>query len=611
MGYVDHTPATFSSSSEKSALLYSLDAGVNYSLDSLSVSDNQASEIRNMWLENGIITSRPAMVKLESKIEGTKINSSSLFLGNIIIHSGTKLYRLSNDNTCTELLNGLYDDISVPVYFYGELYIFNKDKIFVVNRDMVAEERIPYAPLYMTSCDDKKVTGTKVSDFEPNIFAPYVAISYRSALVSDIDGGVYQYAFPQDIDRNRKFEIYFEDRLLKEGEYELTDERFKLINLKQKEFNTVVLKYYCTDEKLQFGDDVQKCTIGAAFGGGTLEGTRIFLSGNSEKPGRYYTSELENGVYFKENSGGVIGQGIENVVAFTKQYGYLLAFTANTVSRIDYNFDSENGGYYAVKTISSNVGSDMPKSLAVVDNRTVFANSTGGIFIVDTIEYTDNLNIVPISRNITDSSAKKGFFSISDEELKKAVGCIFERKYMLLAGNTIFIWDFGESAYVSSADYVKSAKRLVWFEFSVPCETNFIVSSDKNLYLVQKDDDENSTVFTFDKSAHSDIQTDYGFRSKNIDMSLPHTKKTVSTIKFQCKTEREMDVTLKFYADGKVYYTKELHVVPDIDGYADIYLKLPRYVLDRFAFEIEGNTACSGFFNIGFDYTILKNNLKK
>lgn len=604
MGYVDHTPQSFSSSSKKAALLYSIDSGLNYSVDSLSVSDNQASEIRNMWLENGIVTSKPGTVKLDNIIDGLKINSSIVFLGNIIFHCGTKLYMLSKDDTVGELIDGLYDEKSVSVYFYGELYIFNKDKIFTVNREFVAEERLPYAPLYREGYESTNYIFKNVSGFEPNVFAPYVTVSYD---IMDSD----RYRFPPNMDTNRKYEIYLKDRLLKSDEYTIEGHYFRLVNLKQEEVNTLTIKYYCTDETIYFGDDIQKCTVGAAFGGGTLDGTRIILSGNSEKPGKFYTSELENGIYFKENSGGVIGQGVENIVAFTKQYGYLLAFTSNTVSRIDYNFDSDNGGFYSVKTISSNVGCDIPESVEVVDNRTVFANSTGGIFIVDTMEYTDNLNIVPISRNITDASGKRGLFSVSAEELKKAVSCIFERKYMLLAGNKVFIWDFGESVYVSSSDYIKSAKRLVWFEFEVSDGTVCILSSDKKLYFIQKENDTQCAVFVSDKSQNAQDVAEYGLVSKNIDMSLPHIRKTVLAFKFQCKTGKETDIILQFFADGVKYYTRNVHVIPDVDGYADVYIKLPGYVLDRFAFEIKGNAACVGFFNIGFDYMVLKDNFKR
>ncbi len=604
MGYVDHNPPSYSSSSVKSAILTTADAGVNYSTDSLLIDDGQASDLKNMWLKNGILTSKPALSdKIHAFAEGKNINSLTSFEDATIIHIGTELYKFDG-NEAILLLEGLPDARSIPVEFAGKLFLYSKQTIFTVTRDFEAKEEFPYAPMWCENMYIATGTGTKIESFKPNMLAPFVSCSYKVSIENIERNGI---AYPVDMDTTRKHFLYLNDELLSEDQFYIENTRIYFNDVNTSNGDVIKLSYYSTNEEFDLSQRIWGCTVGSSFGGGTLDGTRVILGGNSEYPGRYFTSELGDGLRFYEDSGGVIGAGTEDITAFSKQYVYLMIFTKNTVSRMSYTYDADLGGYFTVKTISTSIGCDIPDSVEVVDNRTVFAN-TDGIYIIDVTDNFDELNIVPISKNITDNYGKNGYFSVPKEELLQGKCCLYDRKYMFLAGERIFIWDYGQVAYASSSDFVKSAKRLVWFEFDSD-RAKWLTVTGRKLYCI-KEIDGCYEIYAYDENKKS-TQNNIFFLSKNMDLSYPHMKKTVVGFNLECKTDVRTPITVEFFADGKKYKSCYAEIEPNADGYAVFSVKLPKYALSHFAFAIKPGLSSVGIVNTRIDYVVLKRNVIK
>ena len=610
MGYIDHAVPSYASSELKTAFMHTLDTGVDYATDSALIEDERAQSIKNMWLENGILTSVPPFSPLSAvdNFPVGEIHSYFNFDECLFFHIGKCLYGLSDGNL-TLLSDSFPDYDSIPVEFVGKLYFYCNSHIFSVDRNQLVKEEFPFAPLYRYSCSSNSDVGNYSQDFKPNILAPYISMTYDS---ENRVNGSWGYKFPRDFDSSRPFQVYFCDRLLTEDEYTVYDDKFDLIDLEQEEENSVKLCYYSTNAELDLSAVLSNCKKGISFGGGTLEGTRVILAGNSEYPGKYFFSELANPLCFYENSGGTLGSGSQDITAFSKQYGYLLIFTADTVSRMTYVYTQDYGGYFSVSTIHESIGCDIPESIALADNRTVFANTYGGIYLVDSTDIFDRLNIVPISRNITDLSRNRGYFSVPATELKKASGCVYERKYLLSAGNKIFVWDFGACGYTSSSDYVKSAKKLIWFELDSAQEKK-IFTSGTFLYCTYLSEAGYNTFCSLSKNSekNSDTGDEYGFHSKNMDLSYPHIKKCVDAISFECRIPEETEVTLNSYADGILYSTIKTKLIPGKDGCAVFAASLPHHILRRFAFEVKCKDSGTGIFNIRIDYRILKRNLSR
>lgn len=606
MGYVNVGVPKLAKATVRNAVLYSADGGVDYSFDGMLIDDDKASDIKNMWLKNGILTVRDTPCG-DSLIEfaGRCFNSLTDFAGYSVIHMGSQLYRLAEDGA-EQIFDGLPDKKSIPVQFSGKLYIYCDARVFSVTRDFSVKEEMPYAPLYSIYDSPGAVYPEIVTDFKANVLAPYISVQYKTAATISESTS---FNLRERWDSSKMYEIYLNGEKNDECVPIVNEEgdKFRLTgNVDFKGVTTVEIRFYSKDEQFDYIGKLTDCTVGTAFGGGTLDGTRVILAGNSNYPGKYFSSALGNALYFTPDSGGEVGCGNEDITGFSLQSGYLMVFTSGTVSRMSYGYTEEGGGYYSLKTVSTDVGCDAPLSIALVDNKTVFASSANGIYIVDTNEIYDSLNIVPISANITDENGKEGWFSLTDEERKGASHCIHERKYILCTGKRTFIWDFGAGVYTSSSDHIRSARKLKWFEFYTD-KCLRIVSSRRKLFALMASDDGGSGLYAFGDEGKND--TDAFYMSKLMDFGQPHIRKSVNRFKCGCKTDKETNVTLEFYADGELYRRVVTRIVPDKEGYAEINLKVPGQYLTYFAYGMRTSCSGVGFFNTAIEYTLLKDNL--
>ena len=593
MGYVFHAPPSFSSSGTRSLLLYSADGGVDYAAGGLSDGEKN-KRAQNLWLRGGIPESRPAFCSSGEELTGA-LHMTKEFCGSMLLHVGSVLYRLES-GAATPLFSGLPDAKSIPVEFSGKLYLYCHTHIYCVDRTFAAKEVYPTAPLYRESCQSNTDVGTIVKTFKPNMLAPYIAIDYDSENTVGTSRG---YKFPGDMDKSRHFDVYFEGELVHPSEYTVEEQRFIFKTLKQTEKNSVRLCYYTTLASKDISGTLSGCTVGTAFGGGMLEGTRVILAGNPENGGAYYMSELADPLAFYEGNGGTVGESAGNITAFSKQNGELLVFTESTVSRMSYHYSSSDGGYFSTKTIHAMIGCDVPESVALAGNRTVFANSSSGIYLVDSTELFDRMNIVPISHNITDLTGKRGYFAQSPENRKKAKGTVFDRKYLLCAGDAAFVWDFGAADY-SGSDPAKAEKRLVWTEFDGMENKRFLACGETVAVL-----HETATGSEIQKPASGETVC-FVLDSGGMDLGKAHVKKEVYKFALECKTSRKTPLDFAFYADGQTYFHEKITAEPGKDGLARVYVSLPRYALDRFRFVISGENANVGLMNLRVDYRVLK-----
>ncbi len=606
MGYVDVGLPDISSSAVKTAFKASCNEGVDYSTDGLASEDTKSALVKNMWLKNGVLTSRKLLSDTGFTLDGDSIHAKIHCFGHEIIHAGKGLYAVDGEN-CKELFFGLPDKDSFFVEFSGKLYLYCEYYLISVDRELKATEEMQYAPVYAETCS--KSGGTinfTTNDFEPNMLAPIIKVYY--AKLNGYNDG--EYSFPENMDVSRKFWLYMNDEPLEEKYYTSDEKCFYVDRELAKNLDNIFsIVYYSVinDEYAVFKkcSAVGGCKVGTAYGGGTIDGTRVICAGNPEFPGRYFCSELANPLWFKENTGGNAGNGTEDITAFSKQYSDLLIFTDSTVSRMKYNYTSDNGGYFSVHTINSAVGCDIPGSVKSVENRTVFANSTGGIFIVDSTDNFDLLNILAISRNITDSDGVNGYFSVPAEERVLGDATLHDSKYMLKMGDKVFIWDYGNSPYVSSSDYAKSAKKLTWFEFDGFSGVNKIFSLGDSFFAAKKNEDGVLSVYRFSDDGE---KCSYIYRSASSNLSYPFHEKNVLTFRFDCKAKKNTASYVSFFADGKLFARIKAQLYPDKDEYAEFFAKIPKFSSRHFSFEIENTDPDVGIMNIGFDYVLRKSN---
>lgn len=592
MGYVFHTPPSFSSLGTRSFVSYRADGGVDYAAQGLS--NGEKNDLaQNLWFKGGLATSRPAFGESGEALTGVR-HMAKEFFGAVLLHIGTSLYKFENQ-VVTTLLEGLPDKKSVPVEFAGKLYLYCDTHMYCIDRSFTAKEVFPTAPLYASGRAGDMEIGSVVSGFKPNLLAPFVTVEFSGAKQIGTRIG---YRFPRDMDYTRPYEVYFEGKPVKPPELVVENKTFSFQTLDQTTANTVKICYYSHALPSDTGKLLAACTVATAYGGGTIQGTRVFLAGNPEKPGEYYMSELGDPLAFFEGSQGSLGESTGNITAFSKQSGDLLIFTESSVNRMRYQYQSGEGGYFSTKTLHAGIGCDMPESVALAGNRTVFADAKSGVYLVDSVELFDRMSIVPISHNITSPDSGKGFFAQSLVNRKAASACVYDRKYLLSMGNTVFVWDFGAADYSGSA--ASAEKRLIWTEWDCPEGLRFCTSGET---LAAWQENENSCRL-FVQTAGKNVP--FVLDSGGMDLGQPHVEKDVRRFAVECKASRKTVLYFAFYADGQLYCSEKVPAEPEKDGMAHLSIPLPRYRCHRFRFVISGQEPEVGLMNMRVDFRILK-----
>ncbi|MBP5245332.1 MAG: hypothetical protein J6036_02620 [Clostridia bacterium] len=605
MGYVDHTLRSYADSVKRTASVYTIDGGVDYSTD-ITLSDGSKAETAdNFTIENGILRSRGEFVDLEgtNTFEGD-VHSFKSFENFALIHAGTSVYKVE-DGELDELYSQAPDNASVMVVYRGLIYIYCAPYVYSYALDGEGDfkEEFPTAPLYKTSFDCQTQSGSPVAGFKPNILAPFVAVTYSPSNYTGDHGGAY-FIFPYFMDEDRNFCVYYKDEIVPENKMWADEYGFEIDrSYNTTQSNVVKICLYSTESALDKSDILKDCTSGAAYGGATLDGTKIFLSGNENFKGEYFTSELADPLCFFEGKGGIIGEGNENIKALSRQGAYLLVFTENTVYKISYGYNENTGGYFTAKTISTSVGCLSENGAALVGSRNVFASRDGVYMVCDTGNY-EVQNVVPLSRNITDYSSDRGYNSLPKSGLKKSVCCAHNKKYMLLVDDRVFVLDLGYAPYANSSDSSKAEKRLCWTEFK-NVRADVIFGAGGDLYIIDCSGEQNKIKIASDRQT---LSSPYVLRPKELDFSLPHEKKLVERMMLEFRCPGKSGVKVRFFADGKEYYSAEREIEPGDDGISSVYLKLPGAPMKRFGCEISGNGANVGIFNFKIEYRLMKKN---
>ncbi|MBO4343890.1 MAG: hypothetical protein J5844_04440 [Clostridia bacterium] len=602
MGYADHTLRSYADSVKRTASVYTIDGGVDYSTDIILSENSKAERADNFTIENGILRSRGEFVDLEgTNAFAGDLHSYKSFGNFALIHAGSSVYKVE-DGELEELYSSAPDFSSVTVVYRGLIYIYCAPYVYSYPLDGEGsfKEEFPTASLYKTNFDCDTQSGSPVADFKPNILAPFVAVTYSPSNYTGNHGGSY-FKFPYFMNRARNFCVYYKDEIVPDNKMWADENGFEIDrSYITTQSNVVKICLYSTESALDKSDILKNCTAGAAYGGATLDGTKIFLSGNENYKGEYFTSELADPLCFFEGNGGIIGEGNENIKAMSRQGAYLLVFTENTVYKINYGFNENSGGYFTAKTISTSVGC-ISKNVSLIGGKNVFASRDGVYMMCDTGNY-EIQNVVPLSRNITDYSSDRGYNSLSREDLKKSVCCAHKKKYMLLVCGRVFVLDLGYAPYAGSNDSSKAEKRLCWTEFK-DVRADVIFGAGNDLYIIDCSGEENKIKIASDAQ---NLSSPYVLRPKGLDFSLPHEKKIVERMMLEFRCPGKSGVKIRVFADGKEYYSEERELSPGDDGISSVYLKLPKAAMKRFDCEISGNGAFVGIFNFKIEYRLMK-----
>jgi len=303
--------------------------------------------------------------------------------------------------------------------------------------------------------------------------------------------------------------------------------------------------------------EVCRMTRGISFGGdrsGTEGGTRYFVTGNPDEPNLVRWSGIEHPLYFPEHNHVRIGDESQAVTAFGKQGDLLIAFKERETYALQYVAGTEaddqfavSGGVavttYAAKfpitPISPAVGCNCPDTVRLVNNRLVWMNDDGQVYMLTSTNQFSERNVRMISRNIRALLTADN----TPETLRNAKATEYEGYYMLMAGKKIYLLDTQTAAFHSFnyySDEDSARKALPWFVWTLPqlaeesskYAYTAIVSDGTNLRIAATIDDNSpqEPVYRLGGDTDDGKHIPCHFATKWWDFGRPDRKKSVEEI---------------------------------------------------------------------------------
>jgi len=309
--------------------------------------------------------------------------------------------------------------------------------------------------------------------------------------------------------------------------------------------------------------EICRMTRGIPFGGdrsGIEGGTRYFVTGNPDEPNLVRWSGIEHPLYFPEHNYVRIGDESQAVTAFGKQGDllvvykeremYALQYVAGTEADTDFAVSggvaiTTYGAKFPVTPISPAVGCTCPDTVQLVNNRLVWMNDDGQVYMLTATNQFSERNVRMISRNIRSRLTAHGV-----ETMRRAQAVEYEGYYMLLVGKNVYLLDTQTSAFHSFnyySDEDSARKALPWFAWTLPALAeesgkytySGIVSDGSNLRLSATIEDNAPTEPIFRLEGSTDVLqegTDSGkhipchFATKWWDFGRPDRKKSIEEI---------------------------------------------------------------------------------
>ncbi len=579
MSYV--TSSLPSGSTRGTRIAYCEDFFGGVCFDSKSSEDDGKSRyICNMINDKGVLRTRDGQTLLFSEENFTgSLNGyyKNAFCGHAILHVGSCLYAVNSESSeCTPLSEELPDKPSLMAEFAAKLYIYTDYEVYSLDRNLVFAVEFPYAPLLYCEYDN---LGNCLEYKDPlNIVAPVLSVTFASY------NYLGKFTLPVKADLSRPFHVYIRGELLDKSKYTLYEDVIYVDRDCFVDEKDIKMSYYAKNpEDIGFEDIFSKLTLAESFGGETISGTRMFMTGNPDFPGRLYISHLLNPLRFDIDSHETVGAGCDDITGLIRQYGRLIMFTKNNVMRMTYSF-ADGTSSYTVKELNSAIGCDMPGSIQLIDNRIVFGNSEKGLMIIDSTEDFGEQNIKPLSANIN-KGHKDALLEQSKENLVEAFSVDFDRKYYLSVGEKVYVWDYGECAYSDGGNYSKSQKRLEWYFFD-GIKSGLLYDCGGTLVGVHKASGTAVSVFE-NTGCDFGIPVHSVYKSSLLDLSYPAQLKIADKIRLNIVSGNEGKIGFAVCDTDKEYYRIPFCLKHDTADEQGITLRLPKKSVRKLSFVVE------------------------
>lgn len=522
------TPKTTILSDPEPFRLSRLDGGNNYREEQSNILDNQSPYSLNMTADDrGALSKRTGQELLYL----TSLGDGEIHLytdyrkkdGTVktLLHHGTTLYTQSGINQPIVLQSGLSNQ-------EGSFFVFNDIAYYVLPNGFYQYDGTtintvnPKIPTMLINCNPAEVgSGDYLED------ANYLSNSWKQSY-SYTQTGVTVFYLSQNASR-------VDSVIVNGSSVTYTFDGANKVTLStgvDGGTNNVIIQ--ATKDGLMDSSNILKCKYYAEYGG--ENDTRVHLTGNPDYPATLYRSDVMDVTYWPENQSGAIGNDSDKNTGLLVYYTSLLLFKERSIWSDDFSLTATGQPVFTWRPVNSSIGCDIPKSIQLINNSPVFANTYAGVHILTRTDVREEKNVMPLSGNINGAPTRPGLLDESLSDLLTSSSIDFDDKYWLNVGSKVYVWDYSLSPYGGDE---KALSWFVWDNFNA----NQWLIRDNELYYGKRDTGE-IIHFMRSTSIHADEYhrlNDFGqaingiWRSKLFHFGLPEWLKTIKEVYFRTR----------------------------------------------------------------------------
>jgi hypothetical protein len=276
--------------------------------------------------------------------------------------------------------------------------------------------------------------------------------------------------------------------------------------------NTVEITY--SKENLEAMNSILNCPYASLFSGNNA--VCIVLGGGEDQPNAFFWNGNDsvgmNHAYWPMSFYNLAGDAHDGITGFSAQYGSLLILKEKSVGKADFEIvevEERDSISLTYTSINSHIGCDLPWSIQLIENNTVFANRSDGVFIVRDSSSARENNIVCISDNVNGSDARVGLLSkVRSVSYARQITSFDDgSRYWLCLNGDVYLWDYR----------ISSASKPSWFYFTNIRAYSFSHMPDKKIVYVRATGDVVQFVRNFQDFDGEAIEKIYQFPPQFFD----------------------------------------------------------------------------------------------
>lgn len=523
---------------------------------------NQSPYMLNMMYRNGAFGKRYGQ-EVHSEF-ANDIYATVYYGGNIIVHSGTNIYKYDQAGTITLIARNLPNEKGLFIIYAQTLYYLISSGFYQYKNDVWSEVEA-YIPKFYTNCkpdgsykettEDYNIIGNKISEIYNGTEGTTVYHIYDDNNVVNWDVTPI---------------VYVDEVLTTAFTYSKTNKTITFNTAPgQGDLNVRIVMTLNENHHYMEKEQLFNSKYYETFGGSN--NSRLFLAGGGLS--KYFWSEAYNITYFPESNFATVGNTEDDITGFGRQYNVLIIFKPKEIYSI-YSFVEtasttvleENIGLEGFKTqlVNPRIGCDAPYSIQLINNQLTWFNSNEGVCALVSTNVQDERNVKIISRNIerTNNFDVPGILDIKYEDPRFIQSVDYNNRYFLVfpAHGYCYMWDYEISPYrYSSSAGETSPKNLSWFLFDKFYVNEFLKVGKQLLFTSTHADFSNKLIKLTSQFVDLDFNGDGKpdeihsyYMTPFMQFGAVESLKNVKNIYVQCRGDTASVIDMWYYTEENI-----------------------------------------------------------